>query len=89
MYDRSELNKGIIHAVWPWESLDSLEHDYRGSLQLVLKSDLEAQDTQKMIDQCLSCKRMFCTNCLDNKKSNYVKKKLVIRQCEDQMVMEM
>lgn len=89
MYDGIELNNGMLRACWPWESLDSVEKDYRGSLQLVLKSDIEAQDRQREIDKCLSCKKMKCTNCLDKKKSGYVKKKLVVRQCENQMVMEM
>ena len=89
MYDGIELTGGSIKACRPWESINSQERDYRGSLQLVLKADLEAQDTQKEIDKCLACKRLYCTDCLSTKKSGYVKKDLVVRHCEGQMAMEM
>ena len=89
MYDRNELALRALNAVRPWESVDSLEKDYRGSLRLVLKADLDAQDNQKEIDKCLSCKRMYCTNCLDKKKPAREKQKLVMRQCVDQIAREM
>ena len=89
MYDVGELVLSALTAVRPWESVDSLEKDYRGSLRLVLKADVAAQDTQKEIDKCLSCKRMYCTNCLDKKKQARERKKLVVRQCTDQIAMEM
>ena len=95
MSDLDALVYSASVAIRPWRSVDSVTGREGGSLQIVLKSDVAAQDTQKDIDKCLSCKRLYCTNCLDQEtdeeKLEFVPKKLrlVPKQLPNQMAMEL
>lgn len=91
MYDLEELIQQAANATPPWKSVDAMERDYGGSISLVMKSEVAQRDSQQLIDKCLNCKRQYCTNCLSSKKKWRQQKKLkmVVKQCENQMVMEM
>lgn len=91
MHDQEELIRQASNASLPWKSVDCMERDFGGSISLVMKSEVAQRDSQQLIDKCLNCKRQYCTNCLSSKKKwlQSKKMKMVVKQCENQMVMEM
>ena len=86
---RRTLVSEMETAIWPWNSVDSVEEEASGSICLVMKSDLDRADKQREIDKCLSCTRQFCTNCLSDYEKEDKPKLVMIKQIEGQMIMEM
>ena len=87
--DRRTLVSEMETAIWPWNSVDSVEEEASGSVCLVMKSDLDRADKQREIDKCLNCTRLYCTNCLSDYEKEEKPKLVMIKQFEGQMVMEL
>lgn len=88
-FDRRTLVSVMETAIWPWNSVNSVEEEASGSVCLVMKSDLDRADKQREIDKCLNCTRLYCTNCLSDYEKEDKPKLVMIKQFEGQMVMEL
>lgn len=75
--------RNLSNAVLPWNSVDAEAAEtrmHRKTSRVALSNEF-TNDTQEQIDKCLSCQKLFCTDCPTNeyKRQYRAAKRLTIK----------